>query len=217
VSARLPVIARHPPSTDDTGAPAGYRLRASAPAGILAEMKKSPEQITQATPISEVEGLLRGNDPVVVKGGDSLQRLAELAIENPSCRVLSVVDDEGLLIGVVPVRLLVNDIFLKIVPEEFLGVITDVDDALEYAQHIRARQASDIMRDPVSVRPDQTVRDAFETMHQARLNGIPIADDAGRVTGYLDQLEMLMVWVNATGREKLLRPRAEATDTDAPA
>jgi CBS-domain-containing membrane protein len=56
------------------------------------------------------------------------------------------------------------------------------------------------------------VRDAFETMHKARLNGVPIVDEAMRVTGYLDQLEMLMVWVSATGRSPLLRPRDHGTD-----
>ena len=169
-------------------------------------MPESPEEITQATPIRDVAGLLRGTDPIIVHGGDSLARLAELAIERPSCRVISVVDDDERLTGLVPVRLLVNDIFLKIVPEEFLGVISDVDDVMEYARHIRARTATDIMLPPVSVRPDQTVRDAFETMHKARLNGLPIVDPELAVTGYLDQLEMLLVWVRATGRGPMLRP-----------
>ena len=62
-----------------------------------------------------------------------------------------------------------------------------------------------------SVLRDATVRDAFETMHHARLYGLPIVDDAGRVVSYLDQLELLLVWVRASGREPLLRPSA---DTD---
>lgn len=169
-------------------------------------MKESPESIAQATPISEVGRLLRGTDPIIVHGGDSLQQLAELAIERPSCRVISVVDDANTLIGLVPVRLLVNDIFLKIVPEEFLGVIDSVDDVMEYARHLRARSASDIMLAPVSVTREQTVRDAFETMHKAHLNGLPILDVDHEVIGYLDQLELLMVWVRASGRGPLLRP-----------
>lgn len=169
-------------------------------------MKESPESITQATPIGDVDHLLRDTEPILVHAGDSLHRLAELAIERPSCRVLSVVDDRNRLLGLVPVRLLVNDIFLKIVPEEFLGVIADVDDVLEYARHIRARTAADIMLAPASVRTTQTVRDAFEVMHKARLNGLPIVDERGEVSGYLDQLEMLLVWVRATGRGPLLRP-----------
>lgn len=169
-------------------------------------MDLTPEQITQGTSVGAVDRLLRGTDPILVSDSDSLQRLAELAIETPGCRVISVVDDGARLIGLVPVRLLVNDIFLKIVPEEFLGAIGDVESALEYAQHLRARTAADIMLPATSVRLTATVRDAFETMHKARLNGLPIVDDNGRVVSYLDQLELLLVWVRATGRAGLLNP-----------
>jgi CBS domain-containing protein len=175
----------------------------------------SPEDITQATPIREVDELLRETEPIQVARTDSLHRMAELAVERPICRVLSVVDDDGVLIGLVPVRLLVNDIFLKIVPEEFLGIITDVEDVLEYAHHVGARTAGDIMLNPVSIRRDQTVRDAFEVMHKARLNGLPVVDENRRVVGYLDQLELLLVWVHATGREPLLQPTSAPADDHA--
>lgn len=169
-------------------------------------MQQSPEAITQATPIGEIDHLLRGTDPIVVRADDSLQRLAELAVERTGCRVLAVVNDEEHLVGVIPVRVLVNDIFLKIVPEEFLGEILDVEGALRYAAHVKARKAGDIMLPPVSVRRDENVRDAFERMHHAKLNGLPVVDDTASVVGYLDQLELLLAWVRASGRSKLLRP-----------
>jgi CBS-domain-containing membrane protein len=56
------------------------------------------------------------------------------------------------------------------------------------------------------VRLDDTVRDAFRRMHAAKLNGLPITDDDRHVVGYVDQLELLLVWVRAAGREHLLRP-----------
>lgn len=173
----------------------------------------SPEDVTQATPIREVDELLRDTDPILVGPNDSLHRMAELAVTRPNCRVLSVIDEDGRLIGLVPVRLLVNDIFLKIVPEEFLGIITDIEDVMEYAHHVGARTAADIMLAPVSIHRDQTVRDAFEVMHKARLNGLPVLDDERRVIGYVDQLELLLVWVQATGREPLLRPETGDRDS----
>jgi CBS domain-containing protein len=106
----------------------------------------------------------------------------------------------------------VNDIFLKIVPEEFLGSIADVEAALEYAQHVAARTARDIMLEPVSIQADETVRTAFERMHHSRLNGLPVVDADNRVVGYLDQLELLLVWVRSTGRDVLLRPADETSD-----
>lgn len=167
--------------------------------------QRTPESITQATPIAEADRFLR-MEPVVVHAEDSLRAAAEQAVENTGCRVIAVVDDGERLCGVIPVRRLVNDIFLKIVPEEFLGEIIDLEGALKYAEHLAARTARDIMLPPMSVRRDESVRDAFERMHTAKLNGLPITDEEGRVAGYVDQLELLLVWVQASGRQGLLEP-----------
>ena len=171
--------------------------------------QRTPESITQATPIAEADTILR-MEPVVVRAGASLYTVAEAAVENTGCRVIAVVDDDERLIGLIPIRVLVNDIFLKIVPEEFLGEILDYEGALKYAEHVGARTAGDILQPPKSVRRDETVRDAFERMHAAKLNGLPITDESNRVVGYVDQLELLLVWVHASGRQALLEPKSEA-------
>lgn len=168
------------------------------------------ESITSQTHIADADRLLTA-EAVVVHRQDNLELIAQRAVDNPVCRVLSVVDDEERLVGLIPIRVLVNDIFLKIVPEEFLGEIADLDAALRYASHIAARTASDIMIDPVSLRPTETVRTAFERMHHSRMNGLPICDSEGRVIGYLDMLELLMVWITSTGRSALLRPPRAGT------
>lgn len=178
--------------------------------GSLME-RETPESITQATPIADADRLL-SIGPVVVRAGESLRQIAEKSVENTGCRVIAVVDDEDRLIGVIPVRVLVNDIFLKIVPEEFLGEILDIEAALKYAAHIGARTASDIQLPPVSVTPEDTLGDAFRRMHEAKLNGLPIIAERGQVIGYVDQLEMLLVWVRTTGREGLLEPHDHERD-----
>jgi CBS domain-containing protein len=170
----------------------------------------SRESITSQTPIADADRLLTA-EAVVVHRHDNLEIIAQRAVDNPICRVLSVVDEEEHLVGLIPIRILVNDIFLKIVPEEFLGEIADLDAALQYASHIAARTASDIMIEPVSVRPTETVRTAFERMHHSRMNGLPICDPDGRVIGYLDMLELLLVWIRSTGRSALLHPPGEET------
>ena len=172
----------------------------------MARSEPTPESITQQTSIADADRMLR-MEPVAVPASASLREVAELAVENTGCRVLAVVDTGERLIGVLPVRVLVNDVFLKIVPEEFLGEITDLEGALKYAQHIGARTAGDVMLEPVSVHPDETVRTAFERMHESKLNGLPITDRDGRVIGYVDQLELLIVWIRASGRRALLEPR----------
>jgi CBS domain-containing protein len=176
--------------------------------------EQTPESITQQTPIAEADLMLL-MQPVVVQATASLRDTAELAVENTGCRVIAVVDEERRLVGVLPVRALVNDVFLKIVPEEFLGEITDLEGALKYAAHVGARTAGDVMDAPVSVHPDETVRTAFERMHVSHLNGLPITDRDERVIGYVDQLELLIVWVRASGRAALLEPTPPQGDAGA--
>jgi CBS domain-containing protein len=172
----------------------------------VTQEEPTPESITQQTTIAETDRMLR-MEPVVVEAGASLREVAELAVQNTGCRVISVVGPDRRLVGVLPVRVLVNDVFLKIVPEEFLGEITDLEAVHKYAEHVGARTAADVMVDPVSVHLDESVRTAFERMHESKLNGLPITDRDERVVGYVDQLELLIVWVRATGRHGLLEPR----------
>jgi CBS domain-containing protein len=162
--------------------------------------------ITPATPALEVARLVGGSEPILVQAADSMQRLAELAVQNLACRVLCVTDTDERLIGLISVTELLNDIFLKVVPEEFLGEIQDVPAALRYAEQIGARTAGDVMRPPVSVGADDTIRLVFRRLHQSGLDGLPVTDAGGRVIAYLDQLELLMAWIQATGRELLLQP-----------
>lgn len=164
---------------------------------------KTPESVTQSTSIGEADKLLT-MDPIVVRDTDDLQHVAEEAAAHPGARIISVVDAAGQLVGVIPVRVLVNSIFMKIVPEEFLGEITDYEKTLTYAKHMGAKTARDIMLKPVSVHVGDTCRDAFELMHRSKLNGLPITDDANKVVGYVDQLELLLVWVQASGLQPLL-------------
>jgi CBS domain-containing protein len=173
---------------------------------VVTKDQPTPESITLLTTIAECDRILR-MEPVVVRADASLREVAERAVDNTGCRVLAVVDEDERLAGVLPVRVLVNDVFLKILPEEFLGEITDLEAALKYAEHLRARTAGDVMVKPVSVHPDETVRVAFERMHEHKLNGLPMTDREERVIGYIDQLELLIVWVRATGRSALLEPR----------
>ncbi len=167
---------------------------------------ETPESVTQTTAIRDADRLL-SIEPVIVRPDDNLEGLAETAARHPGARVIAVADAEERLRGVIPVRTLVNEIFMKIVPEEFLGEITGYDQVMTYAKHLGARTARDIMLPPVSVRLDETVRDAFERMHRSRLNGLPIVDESGRVVGYVDQLELLLVWVRACGLGPMLEPQ----------
>ncbi|HSM38691.1 MAG TPA: CBS domain-containing protein, partial [Candidatus Limnocylindrales bacterium] len=140
------------------------------------------------------------------------RQVAERSTQHPECGVLCVVDQDGVLLGLIPVSQLVRDIFVKIVPEEYLSHIGQAAEALDYAERLGARIAADIMDPPVSVRPEQTVRDAFRKLHETGLPGLPVVNAEGRVEAYLDELELLLAWVEASGRSRLLEPPASGDD-----
>ena len=165
-----------------------------------------PGPISASTAAIDIARLVGGTDPIVVRATDSLHSLAEQAVQNPACRVLSVVDDADRLIGLIRVTELLEDIFLKVVPEESLAAIEDVEDALRYAGHIGARTASDIMQPPVWVEASDTLRGIFHRLRLSGINGLPVTDAERRVIAYVDQLELLMAWIGTTGREVLLTP-----------
>jgi CBS domain-containing protein len=177
------------------------------------EPDTSAAAITQGSAVRDVARLLKGTDPVTVLGGDALREVAKASVAHPECGVLCVVDERNRLLGLIPVTQLVQDIFVKIVPEEFLSHIDHAAQALDYAERLGARTAADIMAKPISVRPDETVRDAFRKLHEFELAGLPVVDDEGRVTGYLDELELLLAWVEVSGRGRLLEPLAPGADT----
>jgi CBS domain-containing protein len=164
---------------------------------------ETPEWVTQNTLIRDADKLL-SMEPIVVHTSDDLQAVAEAAARHPGARVISVVNASDQLVGVISARTLVNEIFFKIVPEQFLGEILDYEHVLDYAKHMGVRTAEDIMSEPVSVHMNDTVRDAFEKMHRTDLMGLPIADELNKVVGYVDQLELLLVWVRVCGLGRLL-------------
>jgi CBS domain-containing protein len=170
------------------------------------ESAKSAAAITQASAVRDVARLLPSTDPVRVLASHALREVASASVQHPECGVLCVVDESDRLLGLIPVTQLVQDIFVKIVPEEFLSHIDHAAQALDYAERLGARTAADIMGKPVSVHPDETVRDAFRKLHESNLAGLPVVDDEGRVTGYLDELELLLAWVEVSGRGRLLEP-----------
>jgi CBS domain-containing protein len=121
----------------------------------------------------------------------------------PRVQTLAVVDAAGHLLGVIPFRQIVDEVFFRVSPEEFLADIHDLDDAEEFAVKSRLSQAAtaaEMMRPPVYVQEEETVLDAFRKMREADLRGLPIVNTDRVVIGYIDLLELVLVWVRAEQR-----------------
>ena len=161
-------------------------------------MDKARQQITGHTRIRDVMHL--GKDgSVVVRDNATIDEVARTVAADPWSRVVAVVNEKGTLVGVIPLDAVLNEVFMHILPEEFLADIVDLDTLLDYTKMTAARVAKDIMQPPVSVTADETVRDAFRRMHKHRLGGIPVVDEAGNVLASVDMLELLQCWLKSRG------------------
>ncbi|OGO39730.1 MAG: hypothetical protein A2Z04_08415 [Chloroflexi bacterium RBG_16_57_9] len=152
--------------------------------------------ITRNTPVTEVEKL-SALLPVIVHETDSLRTVAEVALSNPLVRVVCVVDKDERLVGLISLQAVLNDIYLRISPEEFLSDTTDLAQVAEFATRSRVARACDAMQGPVWVKRHETVREVFKKLRDSELEGLPIVDDELHVIGYINITELLAVWLRA--------------------
>ena len=97
--------------------------------------------------------------------------------------------------GVIPMRLLLDELFLHVAPEEFLVDLRAMEGIEEFGKLSRARSAKDLMQPAVYVTMDDSVREAFSRMHEHRLEGLPIVDKDMRVVGCLSRLQLIRLWL----------------------
>ncbi len=148
-----------------------------------------PSPLGPHTPISAAVGLL-AIEPVLVAQDDPLDSVIGRAGASPATRVLGVVDPASVLIGVVTSHDLVAAIVGRLAPGALLTRIHDADGMGEYARHLEATVAGDLMQPPASLPETATLAEAFHLMHERHLSGVYIVDATGRPTGYLDGLEL---------------------------
>lgn len=156
-------------------------------------LRKGWDQLRD-TPISAVDNLMKF-EPAVVHAETPLDDVARAMLAHPNVHVASVVAEDGRLLGLLELNALADDLFFHILPEEFLSEITDLEKLMEYADRTRFLTAKDAMIEPVWVKPDETVKEAFRRMHDNNLPGLPIVDDRYQVVGYINRLELLSLCV----------------------
>jgi CBS domain-containing protein len=123
----------------------------------------------------------------------------------PRTLTLAVVDTAGRLQGIIPFQQVVDEVFFQITPEEFLSDIHSLSDAQQYAlksRLSRAATAAEMKSPPIYVHEHETIIDAFRKLREANLRGLPIVDAAMQVIGYLDLLELVLVWLRAEQRKE---------------
>lgn len=136
-----------------------------------------------------------GIEPCLVPKEEDIRETVERLCQRPSVRTVAVVDNEGRLVGVIPLRLLLDELFYMMAPEEFLVEMRDREMVEEFGRISRARTAGELMQEPVWVTMEDTVREAFIKIHERNLGGLPIVDAERRVLGYLDRLQLIRLWL----------------------
>lgn len=156
-----------------------------------------PEWMVQRDmPVEEVAQILE-LQPTLIRPELPLDKVARAMLAHPRVHVVCVVNDEGRLVGVLDLRTLADDLFFHIVPEEFLSEVTDLDEALHFAEKSVMRTAADAMKKPLWVKRGETVKDAFKRMHEHGLSGLPLVDDRYHVVGYINLLELMAVCLDS--------------------
>ena len=152
--------------------------------------------ITRNTKVSVVDEILKLK-PVIVPASTDLMAVVAAMIQNPSVNIACVVNSRQRLVGLISSQNLADDLFLQIIPEEFLSTTRGLEDALYFADLSRTQTAGDAMIPAVSVKKTDTVRDAFRKMHSNRLSGIPVVNEQNIVTGYINLLELMALYARS--------------------
>jgi CBS domain-containing protein len=164
-----------------------------------------------------VEELLELFDikPTVIRDNLSMDEAACAMMNNPQVHVACVVAEDQRLVGLLDLGTVSDYLFMYIMPEEFLADISDLEDVEKFADRSRVRTVTDAMSDPVWVKRGETVKDAFERMHANQLTGVPMVDDAYRVVGFINMMELLSICSDQVCSWRFDEPTDPREDTTA--
>lgn len=127
-----------------------------------------------------VRDLMQG-DVIRVAADDCLRKAVDLMNEH-HFRQLPVTGANGELVGIITDR----DIRLHVVYME---------DRLEDADHwnpgLEALVEGVMTRDPVTIHPDQSLRDAVDMFIQQKFGGVSVVDSEGNLLGILTYIDVL--------------------------
>ncbi|MDH7484815.1 MAG: CBS domain-containing protein [Anaerolineae bacterium] len=167
-------------------------LRKERPTGPEAE-KAPPHLVCAGWQEMRVEEVARaaGLEPVTVPPDAPLDEVARALAARPGVRVACVVTEEGRLTGLLDIHTIADNLLFYILPEELLREVTDLERVAEFAARIRIHTAADGMQRPVWVKETDTLKQALMLMHEHRLSGLPVVDEAYQVVGYVDLLGLL--------------------------
>jgi len=157
--------------------------------------EEEADTITRETFVSEAIGLV-GISTCIVKEDDDLLQVTEAMAANLGTDTATVVDEQGRLVGVIPMHLLLAELYLHVAPEEFLVGMRAFENIEEFGKISRAQTAGELMQPPVYLTTEDSARDAFVKMHENKLDSLPVVDEEMHVVACLSRLQLVRLWLH---------------------
>jgi CBS domain-containing protein len=135
--------------------------------------------------VEDVFEILTGK-PAVIKEDTILKDVVESIIQSSTSRKVYVVDDSGILLGVITIETLLRQVGYKVGVRE-TGIIS----FFKFLTGVFKDNVSEFMDKPVKIYKSDKLLEAMQLMVEHHLNDLPIVDDEDRIIGELHSIEIL--------------------------
>jgi CBS domain-containing protein len=131
--------------------------------------------------------------PTIVQMNTPLTEVMTQLLANPGVPAACVVNAEGRLMGVIPIKSLADVMMIPVMPEAYINDPEEYDKALQYAQITDQHIAAGVMKDPVFMHEEDTLEQVYQRMREHNLSGVPVVDKSYHVKGFITLLGLMAV------------------------
>jgi CBS domain-containing protein len=134
--------------------------------------------------------------PLTVKPETPLKEAIKIIVEN-KISGLPVIDNNGQLVGI----LSESDLMWQetgIEPPPYIMILDSLiylENPSRYEKEIHkalGQTVGEVMSDqPISIKPDQSLKEAAHILHEKKIRRLPVLDDSGKVIGILTQGDII--------------------------
>lgn len=132
--------------------------------------------------------------PLTATEDEPLLEVATAMLARPEVRTVAVVDVEGAVVGIIISRMLAEHFFVEEFPAVIFGEVASLRSSLDAVRvGQRYHSAGEMMGEPVVVKLEDSLHDAFVRIHTTNAAGLPVVDDEGRPVAYLDLMTLALL------------------------
>ena len=131
--------------------------------------------------------------PTIVQMNTPLTEVLTLLVANPGVPAACVVNTEGRLMGVIPIKALADVMMIPVMPESYINDPQEYEKALQYAQITDQHIAAGVMKDPVYMKEEETLEQVYQRMREHNLSGVPVVDKNYHIKGFITLLGLMAV------------------------